>query len=50
MRGVLDGDEKNHYLEIKTCFPMNRWFGIGFGTVMANSELIFFMAPPAEDK
>lgn len=35
---------------MKVCFPVNRWFGFGFGgTEMYNSELVFFMAPPNKD-
>ena len=44
MRAVLEGDPKTHYLEINTCFPMNKWFGIGFGTRMYDAEIVFFLA------
>ena len=50
IRAVLDGDPKTHYLEMNTCFPINRWFSIGFGTKMANAEMVMFLAPPSEDK
>ena len=49
MRAVLEGDPKTHYLEINTCFPMNKWFGIGFGTRMNDAEIVFFLAPVGED-
>ena len=49
MRAVLEGDPKTHYLEINTCFPMNKWFGIGFGTRMNDAEIVFFLAPIGDD-
>ena len=47
LRAMVQGDPNKHYLEMNTCLPVNRWFGVGFGQKMADSELIFFMAPPA---
>jgi len=47
---MVDGESNTHYLEINVCFPLNRWFGIGFGTKMADSEIVMFMAPPSEEK
>jgi hypothetical protein len=49
LRAVLEGDPKTHYLEINTCFPMNKWFGIGFGTKMNDAEIVFFLAPVGND-
>ena len=50
VRANLDLDPKDQYLEINTCFPMNKWFGIGFGgNLMANSEIIMFISAPSPE-
>lgn len=32
-------------IEMKACFPLGKWFGIGFGEHMTTAELVFFMGP-----
>jgi hypothetical protein len=32
-------------IEMKACFPLGKWFGIGFGDDMTTAELVFFMGP-----
>jgi hypothetical protein len=48
LRALLEQEPK--VLEMKLCFPRNRWFGVGFGgKEMFSSELVFFMAPNNKD-
>ena len=50
MRANLDLDPKDQYLEINTCFPMNKWIGIGFGgDTMFNTEIIMFISAPSPE-